>query len=274
MSGIDPHAPILIVGTGLTMVDLVLGLREQGFQGRVIAASRRGLVPRRHAPEPQPWTIEGIPDQATGSILRLLRWIRRQVADAATRGIGWRAVIDALRPFNAAIWMSLSIAEQKRFLRHARPFWDVHRHRTAPPVADVIEALQRDGKLSIERARVTELAQHEDKITVRLEHAGNTLKTLDVQRVIRADGVPGLSGGLYAQLEAEGWIEPDAHGFGVRVTPDLRVMAGDEDAAPIWALGPAVRGVFWECTAVPDIRRQAEQIAGQITQYVQDMKIA
>src|SRR5690606_35425008 len=118
----------LIIGTGLTMLDLVMGLHQQRYQGIVHLISRRGLLPLPHA------TVAPFPrmsEPKAGSMRALTRHIKNLVAQQARTGGDWRAVIDALRPFSSALWQQLPIEEKKRFLRHVRPYWEQHRHRTA-----------------------------------------------------------------------------------------------------------------------------------------------
>src|SRR6185503_18670421 len=112
----------LLVGTGLTMVDLVLSLDAAGHRGRILALSRRGQIPRSHADyEPAAVDAGEVPDGSVGAIWR---WLRRRSAE-----VGWRAAVDSLRPHSHRLWQGLDTGEQWRFLRHARPWWDVHRHR-------------------------------------------------------------------------------------------------------------------------------------------------
>ena len=119
----------LLVGTGLTMVDLVLSLDAAGHTGKIVALSRRGLIPRSHADfDAAPVERDELPE---GELRGLFRWLRRRSAE-----VGWRAAIDSLRPHSHPLWQSLDGEQQRRFLRHARPWWDVHRHRIAPEVAD------------------------------------------------------------------------------------------------------------------------------------------
>ncbi len=137
----------LIVGTGLTMVDLALSLDAAGYGGRILALSRRGLIPRGHAEfNPAPVALEDVPQ---GNVRALLRWLRRRGATT-----GWRAAVDALRPHSQALWQSLDTREQRRFLRHARPWWDVHRHRIAPDVAATIARMIGDGRLEVAAGRI------------------------------------------------------------------------------------------------------------------------
>jgi uncharacterized NAD(P)/FAD-binding protein YdhS len=141
---------VLIIGTGLTMVDVVLSLDEARHRGRILALSRRGQAPRAHAEfEPAPVELGDLPK---GSLLELWRWLRRRAA-----AVGWRAAVDGLRPHSHALWQALDEGDQRRFLRHARPWWDVHRHRIAPEVAGRIRRLIEMGRLEIIAGRVTDM---------------------------------------------------------------------------------------------------------------------
>src|SRR3954451_17391384 len=136
------NKPALLVGTGLTMVDLVLSLDASGHRGRIVALSRRGLIPRGHADfEPAPLAEEDVPG---GNLRVLSRWLRRRAGQ-----VGWRAAVDSLRPYSHPLWQGLDADEQQRFLRHVRPWWDVHRHRIAPDVAQTVARMVADGRLEI-----------------------------------------------------------------------------------------------------------------------------
>jgi uncharacterized NAD(P)/FAD-binding protein YdhS len=137
---------VLLIGTGLTMVDMVLSLQERKHKGKIYAVSRRGLSPQRHQPtKPYPafLTINDAPKTALGLWQRL----RGEVQKAQTEGYDWRAVIDSLRPITQKLWQQLPLPEQQRFLRHAVPYWDVHRHRIAQQVAEVLDQLLASGQL-------------------------------------------------------------------------------------------------------------------------------
>src|SRR5204862_1268110 len=86
----------LLIGTGLTMVDLVLSLDAAGHKGRIVALSRRGLIPRSHAEfDPAPVDRDRVP---TG-LRPLFRWLRKRSAE-----VGWRAAVDSLRPYSHPLW--------------------------------------------------------------------------------------------------------------------------------------------------------------------------
>ncbi|HTJ91041.1 MAG TPA: FAD/NAD(P)-binding protein [Acidocella sp.] len=154
MSDLRLNEPVLIVGTGLTMIDLALGMHRQGFCGPIIAVSRRGLVPQSHDQVERTWPTPGFTAAQRTSLAALLHRLRTEVREAKRHGIGWRAVVDSLRPITAELWRGLPYDQKRRFLRHLRPYWDIHRHRMAPPVAAQFEALIESGALRTKRGRV------------------------------------------------------------------------------------------------------------------------
>ena len=263
-----PDEPVLIVGTGLTMIDLALGVRDRGFTGPIIALSRRGLVPQCHAEAGPVWPCPEFSSEERRSLRLLLRRLRTEIDAASRQGIGWRAVIDGLRPATAALWRGMPPAERSRFLRHLRPYWDSHRHRMAPALAAEFAALRAYGDLHIKRGRVQSVTLHDGAALVVIrDRSAGVPESLTVQRVIYATGAgAGAAGdGLIESLVAAGLARTDRHGMGLEVTDTLEIIGDDDTVTPrAWALGPIVQGVFWECTAVPDIRVQARAIAAEV----------
>ena len=267
LQGLRPDAALLIVGTGLTMVDLVLALHARGFHGPLTALSRRGLLSLAHEPIPQPWPTPEFTPQQRATALGLLRAVRAEVAKAATQAVGWRAVIDSLRPITAPLWRGLPTVERARFYRHARPYWDIHRHRMAPTAAATLAELQENGQLTYQRGRITAIAPAPEGALVSIAPPNGLPTTRAVQRVIYATGLQGVrtGSGLLAALLAEGSARLDAQELGLDVDERLAVLDRLGQPVPgLWALGPLVRGVFWECLAVPDIRVQARALAEAI----------
>jgi uncharacterized NAD(P)/FAD-binding protein YdhS len=257
--------PVLIVGTGLTMVDLAISMRRRGFGGKIVAMSRGGLLPNHHAPV-QPWPTPHFTLAEERSLSLLMARLRDEVFAAAEQGVGWRAVIDSVRPVTARLWKRLPLSERRRFLRHGRRYWDVMRHRMAPPHADLIEQMRQDGSLQVLGGRISRFEIAPEAIRVRYTpRGGKREEVLAVQRVIMANGLEHIDrtrDPLMRRLLERGLIRLDEQGLGLDVTDGLNVI-GDEGrpAERIWALGPIVRGVFWECVAVPDIRVQASHVA-------------
>jgi uncharacterized NAD(P)/FAD-binding protein YdhS len=277
-SDLDPEAAVLILGTGLTMVDTVISLLDRGHRGPIHAISRRGLLPRQHVgaiPDetgeirlPRPWTFD--PPPAGDSLVRLTHDVRRTVQRAERLGRGWRSVIDGLRPHTQRLWQELSAADRRRFLRHLRPWWDVHRHRAAPQVmARITEARER-GQFTITAARV--LGTHADKrgVTLRLALRGSgEAAALSGDRLIDCTGLNGdcttIEQPLLKQLLADGLVRPDPLSIGLEVTRTGAVIGSDGAAAgDLYALGPITRGTFWEIIAVPDLRGACEGLAARL----------
>ncbi|BCW89219.1 hypothetical protein sos41_23760 [Alphaproteobacteria bacterium SO-S41] len=264
---LDPQRPVLIQGTGLTMIDTVIALRRHGFAGPIFALSRRGLLPQAHAA-----AAPRGPIQLGSKPLRLseiVRQMRGEAQAAMVAGESWRSVVDALRPVTQDVWRQLTHRDKARFLRHIRPFWDAHRHRIAPPIAAAIERERREGGLTILTGRLFECRDTPDGVEVSYHpRGGGAVRTIAAQRMIVATGIPDLGSTrdeLVSGLAESGLARFDALGLGLDVDPRLGLLDKDgKVVAGAWALGPLVRGVFWECTALPDIRVQAVRLAETI----------
>ncbi|HEX8261272.1 MAG TPA: FAD/NAD(P)-binding protein [Allosphingosinicella sp.] len=242
---------LLLVGTGLTMVDMAVSLEEAGFPGRITAASRRGLVPRPHVSPPVP-PLDWDPPGRLGALVRELRCHPE-----------WRAAVDGLRPHSIGLWQGLGEAEKKRFLRHLRPWWDVHRHRIAPQVAARIQAMRDSGRLDVAAGRIARVEDGEVAIARR---GGGELRRR-FTAAINCTGPEGdirrVADPLIRRLLATGRARADRLGLGLEVDRRSRVV-GNGPSPALYALGPLTKGAFWEIVAVPDIRGQAAAVARDI----------
>jgi uncharacterized NAD(P)/FAD-binding protein YdhS len=251
---------VLILGTGLTMVDVVLSLDSAGHKGRILALSRRGLVPKSHESyEAVPAEIDELPG---GNVRRLVDWLRKR-SDAE----GWRAAIDSLRPHSHALWQSLDLRQKQRFLRHARPWWDVHRHRIAPEVAQRLFELIGEGRLDVIAGRIAGIEGDGDGLDVTFRKRGqgeNERKTRRFGYVFNCTGplheIGRTRDPLLRKLLDSGLAVSDELGLGLAVDERSRAQGG----ARLWALGALTKGRYWEMIAVPDIRDQAAQVAADI----------
>lgn len=234
------------------MVDMVLSLDAAGHRGRMVALSRRGLVPRGHAEfAPTPVELDKVP---SGDLMALWRWLRRRSGE-----IGFHAAVDGLRPHSHALWQALDRDQQRRFLRHARPWWDVHRHRIAPQVAGRLADLAREGRLEVVAGRIASIEQLGQEVAVKVRARRQSCVRHQVRFVFNCTGPLGAIGNsrdrLLRSLLERGCIRPDALGIGLDV--DRRSLAGQR----LWALGPLTKGRYWEIVAVPDISGQAAAVA-------------
>jgi uncharacterized NAD(P)/FAD-binding protein YdhS len=269
---IEPDDTVLMLGTGLTMVDVALLLRSRGHRGPLVALSRRALMPRRHAtPATAPnIVVPSLPPSLSDAV----RAIRLAAREAEGRGGTWQHMMDALRPSVSRYWQTLPLEAKRRFLRHLRPWWDVHRHRLAPEVARRLDVLLRKGDLTLCRGRLTgasaETTADGYPASVQWRPAGDTLVyRMGVHHVVNCMGPGGdptrSRSPLFQSLLASGLARPDVLRLGLDVDAAGRLInQRGEPAARLFALGPPTRGVFWESTAVPDIRQYAAILASSV----------
>jgi uncharacterized NAD(P)/FAD-binding protein YdhS len=258
LAKIDPSQAVVILGAGLTMVDIADALIARGHTAPIVALSRRGLAPQRHDGPPSP----AGPAPPTAPLSQRLWRFRRLAGD------DWRIAFDGLRPHTTALWRNLDDAQRRRFLRHLRPYWEAHRHRMAPQVADRFEAWVASGALTLATGRLTGATRE----AVTWRGRGETVKRrLEAAVLINATGpesdVRQTPGALLAGLLATGQARPDALRLGLDVTRDGNLIdAGGRPQCGLFAIGPLTRPAFWEATAVPDLRNHAAALAGCLRQ--------
>jgi uncharacterized NAD(P)/FAD-binding protein YdhS len=262
LSGLAPDDTLLVLGTGLTMVDIALLLDARGFAGRIVALSRHGLVPRAHRRGVPATQRSERPQPTASALVAALR-------DRAAK-VDWRAAVDELRPYTQGLWRAMDVAERRRFLRHLRPWWDVHRHRLAPSVARTIEAMREDGRLTILAGKVVGAEADGDhvRLSYRPRHADGE-EALRVRRIVNGTGPQGdltaTHEPLLINLRDRGLLRADPMRIGIDVDQESRAIAADGASSDrLTVIGPMTRGAFWEIVAVPDIRRQAWSVARRL----------
>nr|WP_314093361.1 FAD/NAD(P)-binding protein [uncultured Shinella sp.] len=243
---------VLFVGTGLTMVDQCLRLARTGFRGTMHAVSRHGLLPQAHlAHRADPLA----PVLQSGEVSTMLATLRA----AASALPDWRAVMDGLRPVTQDLWRGWTPEQQRRFLRHAAPFWNVHRHCMAPAVAAEIAALRETGRLVVQRGRLQALHRQGDGVIASVQG-----RLLSVAMVVNCTGFERCTvsaSPLLSSLAAKGIVAPHPIGLGIAVDDHSAVPTSE---GRLYAMGPLTAGRHFEITAVPDIRVQARSVAGGI----------
>ncbi len=265
-SKVTPEDDVIIIGSGLTMVDTVVALQHHGHCGNIFALSRHGLVPQTHIPR------QSYPSVITSahygwSVAALMRLVRAEVAKALAAGIPWHAVIDSLRPHNQHIWTHWSLIEKRRFLRHVRAHWDIYRHRIAPEIAGIINATPH---LHVIAGRVTDYQEQVSAVDLSVLHRHtNTTRTLTAAYVINCTGPLSdyalIDNSLVARLRQKGILAADDIQLGIAVDAHGHLIDQQQQVIPwLWTLGPPRKGYAWECIAIPDIRTQAVTLANDV----------
>lgn len=276
LSAVRADERVLLLGTGLTSVDVLLTLSKLPRSADVIAVSRRSLWPEIHATtpkpaiDPRPW-LDPLFERGL-SARALLRHVRDAVQQAQQTLGDWRPAIDGLRPHLSRIWQSLSEQERSRFLRHVRAFWEVRRHRMAPKIGAVVtDAIERGGLTTL-AGRVRSAVATRDGVEVTVQRrASDVIETIRVDWVVNCTG-PG-AGALaippaLAALIAAGHLEPDPHGLGVRTDADGCALAAGLSLGNLAVVGTLRKADLWESTAVPELRLQAASAARAIARHL------
>ena len=259
LDGIARDGRVLLLGTGLTMVDAALALQRRGHRGTIHALSRHGLLPQVHGDDSGPVQ----PRIGASGVRGLLRALRA----ASQRGGDWRAPFDALRPVTQRIWSRLSHEDRLRFLRHLRVHWDVHRHRMAPTVGAAVARLRTRDRLHIHAGRVQAFAlDGASAVALYRPRGEHQTRQLRVTRVINCTGpaahLRDVRHALVESLLAQDLACPDALGMGFATDRDGALLGAARGL--LFTLGTLRRGELWESTAIPELRSQACTVAQRL----------
>jgi uncharacterized NAD(P)/FAD-binding protein YdhS/glyoxylase-like metal-dependent hydrolase (beta-lactamase superfamily II) len=264
VSDIEHDTSVLLIGTGLTTIDTIVSLQAH-HRGKIYAVSRRGLAPLSHqATKPYPTFLT--PETAPKTIRELLHRVRSEVRTAA-QDYNWRAVIDSLRPIAQQLWQQLPHIEQQRFLRHVKPYWEVHRHRIAPEIDTIVQEILDSGRLVISAGRIRENQLTTDGVSVTVCDRYAKMNTvLRVSRVVNCTGVEVdyrcSAQPLITNLRSQGLIRPNQLGLGLDTTSNGAVLDTNGTVSTLlYTLGSPCKGDLWETIAVPELRGQAKRVA-------------
>ncbi len=269
IADLNPEDSILLIGTGLTMVDTVIALLSKGFRGKIHAVSRHGFMPLSHKPTtPLPTFIH--PATAPNTARELLHLVRHEVQLAGDRQQDWRAVIDALRPVTQQLWQILPLNEQKRFLRHLKAYWEIHRHQIAPEIAEVLDAANQSGQLFHYAGRIQTCQDSENRLAVTIRERGTQANiVLQVNRIVNCTGsncnYRKLPHPLISSLQEKGLIRPHASSMGIDTASNGALIDAEGNTSELlYTIGTPRKGNLWETTAVPEIRLQAANLAQEL----------
>jgi uncharacterized NAD(P)/FAD-binding protein YdhS len=269
LSAADKDTTVLILGTGLTMIDYVLSLLRNGHRGQIIAMSRRGLLAKAHR-RTDPVRIDEGDVPYGASAKHLLRWLRGRIDTHVKEGGDWRSVIDAIRPYTQRLWQDLPLASKRRFLEHARAWWDVHRHRMAPQVEMRLAEALSAGRLSLVAGKIDGIEPNAEGARVSYRRRGRRgITELQVGMIVDCTGIvkdPRANGNpVITRLFEQGLVRTDSLNIGIDVADDCAVINRNGIASRrLFAVGPLTRAAFWEIVAIPDIRNQCAELAARL----------
>ena len=262
---LEPDASVLLVGSGLTAVDAALALDERRHRGTIHVVSRHGKWPLVHGASTA--QIPSSPPRAAVTSRSILRAIRKRAGSTGR----WQAAVDAFRPHTNALWARASQRDRRRFLRHLRFYWQIHRHRMPQEVAAKIDAMRWGGRLLLHSGRIVE-ADVESNSHLRVHVAllgGRDDLSLEVARIINCTGpsqnLRDSSHPSIHDLLETGIARTDLLGLGLLTDNDGALIGRDSARSNVvFTLGPMRRGTLLETTAIPEIREQAANLAGRL----------
>lgn len=270
IDAIAPSATTLLLGSGLTALDVAATLLKRSPERRIRVISRHGLLPKTHRSGPvrhTPMPLPAVFDQQPGQVRAQLRAFRAGVRALSGGGEDWRELLNALRPHTHRLWHALPEGERRRFLRHVQPYWDNHRHRAAPAIHQRFSGAIETGAITVHGGRIVAIDEREDDVLVRYRPRGHDREeSIVVQHVINCIGPSSdlRTGGneLIRRLLADGLIRSDALHLGLDVAANGAIIDAEGMVSrTIYYVGPLLKAHYWEATAVPELRRFSAQLA-------------
>ncbi len=264
-SQIAGNEDILLVGSGLTAVDIVLGLILRKFKGKVTMLSRRGRFPLPHDLSQPAFQILEPEIKHPRKMLLWMRDLIRKNPD-----VPWPSVMDGLRPFTKKIWLKWTMEEKKYFLRRIRPYWEIARHRIPAKSSSLLNEMMNAGQLELKKGYIVEAIVTDRGIEIAYCSEGNEIRRV-FHKVINCTGPESnyrkVRFPIISDLIGRGKVKTDELGLGIKCTPEGRIInEQDKIEEGIWCIGPMRKAVLWETTALRELREQASELASLIVE--------
>jgi uncharacterized NAD(P)/FAD-binding protein YdhS len=270
MRQLDPRGRVLIIGSGLTMVDAVVSLEQAGHRGPIDVFSRHGLLPHVRR-QPPTWPDFLGADHTIRSTRQLVRALREQCRQAAEQGIDWQAPLDTVRVHIPRLWSQATDLQRRQFVRHVRPWWESHHHRSPPTSAQLLDRLIAEGRLHVHAASLLDVEDSPaGEVRIRVRYRGREdASTERGAALINSTGIQydwrRVDRALPRNLLARGLIKPGPLALGIAADAGGAVLdAEGAVSSRLFAMGPPLRGLWWESTAVNDVASQAKALAARL----------
>lgn len=242
--------------------------------------SRRGRMPREHIVGARMTvSFQQMVDEMLKAQPSARAYVRTLRQHLASRPDHWREAFAALRPITCELWERIPLVERRRFLRHVKPLWDTHRHRVPPDMQLKLQGAFLSGKLSYLAGRLTEVTERESRLEVKVSpRCQERACVLECDRIVNCTGPSmrlwEIDSRLVQHLLVRGFITPDEIGLGLHVQSDGAVVESDGTAST-WLsyIGPMLKAMHWEATAVPELRRHAHRLARRLAIKTTDFNV-
>jgi uncharacterized NAD(P)/FAD-binding protein YdhS len=263
VDAISPTENLLIVGSGLTAIDQLIYLASRGHKGKITCVSRHGHFPQAHFQNP---VIGAAQDpMPPANAVKALHELK-----ARAKAKDWRLVVDGIRSLSQEWWQLLDTKEQKRFLRHAQSYWDIHRHRMPFSVAEIVKQLEEKQQLQLVAGKIASMAKADGVINVTIKLRGSAEQVnLQVDHVLNCTGpqsaVKTIDCPLLEKLYERKLVVSHPSGGGFKSGKDGIVISDNGTSREnLYAIGPMLKAQLFESVAVPEIKTQAKNVATAI----------
>jgi uncharacterized NAD(P)/FAD-binding protein YdhS len=270
MRQLDPRGRVLIIGSGLTMVDAVVSLEQAGHRGPIDVFSRHGLLPHVRR-QPPTWPDFLGANHTIRSTRQLVRALREQCRQAAEQGIDWQAPLDTVRVHIPRLWSQATDLQRRQFVRHVRPWWESHHHRSPPTSAQLLDRLIAEGRLHVHAASLLDVEDSPaGRVRIRVRYRGREAASTERgTALVNSTGIQydwrRVDRALPRNLLARGLIKPGPLALGIAADAGGAVLdAEGAVSSRLFAMGPPLRGLWWESTAVNDVASQAKALAARL----------
>ncbi len=232
---------ICLIGSGLTAVDVIVGLKNRNFAGKIFVISRRGNFPQAHFGNLQinPNFIS-VADAKKGVLFLCLK-VRKFLRDNPQFDL--RHVVDSVKLTSQELWHNFDQKNKKLFSRFFC-YWNIFRHRAPQKSMTLIANMVASKQLELKNGGVLGLSEVADKIIIKTRNG-----EIVADYVVNCLGFE-LSAKKYPllnQMISCGLLESD-------------LMMAQSNNCDIHLLGGLNIGKDFECTSVPDLRRDVEKL--------------
>ena len=253
---------ITIIGSGLTMIDVLVSLRRYSYAGKINIISPHAYIPQAHNNNPLPNVKPFIEEAKIYRLTELLSIVNQQLKKAKNEALNPHSVIDAMRPHLQYIWLNFTLFEKQQFLRHLRHKWGVARHRAPAQTMAIFNEFQSAGTINLVKGRIFDIKKTDSEFEINYTHSKTGQQSLKTECIINCTGpesnylqIPSI---LVKNLIKNGFFEPDSINYGINADKNGEISPN------VYTIGPPLKGILWESIAVPEIRLQAKDLASKI----------
>lgn len=246
------NGKVVVVGSGLSAIDVLIEANGRGFKGEFLVVSRHGRWPTTFSIAPISHDLEWPEDRSLNSIMR---WF----AVNYKLGVPVESMVHLLRTHFQMLWKGWTYAEQDFFLKRLKHRWDALRHRIPPESASLLKWYKATKRLRVIPGEIDDVEYHQGQLRVLIKRKNGTLAVQTAFAMVNATGPAVKPSGAWLRWLEQGWLTWHPNGLGPQLHGLHPVSKQGEVHQRIFVVGPPQRAELWETTAIREIKVQVEQ---------------